>query len=182
MREKCFHRPWRSFVGPGHLWFCAASQWVGETASAWRWSYCGFAADALPRTTFSVRIADRKVSRWRPLQWRRAEPTAKLIPDLARRELDASFCCKKRAISWQTDPLSNIFPEVDLSRFRSETRCSRPSTPHFARSVNFYGRRLGSVNGTVVNDVIRLRAATATTARQRDRIRLGETTVHFLVG
>ena len=41
---------------------------------------------------------------------------------------------------------------------------------------------LGSVNGTVVNDVIRLEPREPRQLDSGDRIRLGETTVHFLLG
>ena len=41
---------------------------------------------------------------------------------------------------------------------------------------------LGSVNGTVINDIIRLVPRQPRPLDSGDRIKLGETTLHFLIG
>jgi len=54
-----------------------------------------------------------------------ARPTAKLVVS-GTTELDASFLLQKDSnLVGRTDPMSNIFPEVDLSRFDPETKVSR---------------------------------------------------------
>ena len=52
-------------------------------------------------------------------------PTAKLVVT-GTTELDASFILQKDSnLLGRTDPHSNIFPEIDLSRFDPETKVSR---------------------------------------------------------
>ena len=41
---------------------------------------------------------------------------------------------------------------------------------------------LGSVNGTVINDAVKLGPRQPRTLEHGDRLRLGETTLHFMVG
>jgi serine/threonine-protein kinase len=54
-----------------------------------------------------------------------ARPTAKLVV-AGTTELDASFILQKDSnLLGRTDPHSNIFPEIDLSRFDPETKVSR---------------------------------------------------------
>src|SRR5438552_2718001 len=98
-------------------------------------------------------------------------------------ELDASFLLQKDSnLLGRTDPLSNIFPEVDLSRFDPQTKVSRRHARIWREGETFLVEDLGSVNGTVVNDVIRLEPRQPRPLDSGDRIRLGETTVHFLLG
>src|SRR5437870_10309445 len=111
-----------------------------------------------------------------------ARPTAKLIVS-GTAELDASFQFQKDSnLLGRTDPLSNIFPEVDLSRFDPNTKVSRRHARIWREGETFLVEDLGSVNGTVVNDVIRLEPRQPRPLDSGDRIRLGETTVHFLLG
>ena len=79
-------------------------------------------------TIFSARIAER-ASRWPASEssatLRAARPTAKLVV-AGTTELDASFVLQKDSnLVGRTDPHSNIFPEIDLSRFDPETKVSR---------------------------------------------------------
>ena len=69
--------------------------------------------------------------------------------------------------------------------FRSSTR--RPKTPDATRASGAEGdtflvEDLDSVNGTVINDAIRLGPRQPRALENGDKIRLGETTLHFLVG
>jgi tRNA A-37 threonylcarbamoyl transferase component Bud32 len=111
-----------------------------------------------------------------------ARATAKLIV-AGTTELDASFLLQKDSnLVGRTDPLSNIFPEVDLSRFDPQTKVSRRHARIWREGESFLVEDLGSVNGTVINDVIRLEPRQPRTLDSGDRIKMGETTLHFLVG
>jgi len=111
-----------------------------------------------------------------------ARPTAKLVV-AGTTELDASFLLQKESnLVGRTDPLSNIFPEVDLSRFDPHTKVSRRHARIWREGQAFMVEDLGSVNGTVINDVIRLEPRQPRALDSGDRIRMGETTLHFLLG
>jgi tRNA A-37 threonylcarbamoyl transferase component Bud32 len=111
-----------------------------------------------------------------------ARATAKLIV-AGTTELDASFLLQKDSnLVGRTDPLSNIFPEVDLSRFDPQTKVSRRHARIWREGESFLVEDLGSVNGTVINDVIRLEPRQPRALDSGDRIKMGETTLHFLVG
>jgi serine/threonine-protein kinase len=111
-----------------------------------------------------------------------ARATAKLIVG-GTTELDASFLLQKDSnLVGRTDPLSNIFPEVDLSRFDPQTKVSRRHARIWREGESFMVEDLGSVNGTVINDMIRLEPRQPRALDSGDRIRMGETTLHFLVG
>ncbi len=61
------------------------------------------------------------------------------------------------------DPMSNIFPEVDLSKFDPQTKISRRHARIWREGRQFMVEDLGSSNGTVflpvVNETVRLDAA-----------------------
>jgi serine/threonine-protein kinase len=108
--------------------------------------------------------------------------TAKLVV-AGTTELDASFLLQRDSnLVGRTDPLSNIFPEVDLSRFDPQTKVSRRHARIWREGEAFMVEDLGSVNGTVINDIIRLEARQPRSLDSGDRIRMGETTLHFLIG
>ena len=111
-----------------------------------------------------------------------ARATAKLIV-AGTTELDASFNLQKDSnLVGRTDPLSNIFPEVDLSRFDPQTKVSRRHARIWREGEAYLVEDLGSVNGTVINDIIRLEPRQPRALDSGDRIKLGETTLHFLIG
>lgn len=109
-------------------------------------------------------------------------PTAKLVV-AGTTELDASFILQKdNNLVGRTDPHSNIFPEIDLSRFDPETKVSRRHARIWLEGETFLVEDLGSVNGTVVNDSVRLAPRQPRVLDSGDKLRLGETTLHFLLG
>ena len=113
---------------------------------------------------------------------RAPRPTAKLVV-AGTTELDASFILQKDSnLLGRTDPHSNIFPEIDLSRFDRETKVSRRHARIWCEGDTFLVEDLGSVNGTVINDSVRLAPRQPRVLDSGDKIRLGETTLHFLVG
>jgi serine/threonine-protein kinase len=109
-------------------------------------------------------------------------PTAKLVV-AGTTELDASFVLQKDSnLLGRTDPHSNIFPEIDLSRFDPETKVSRRHARIWLEGDTFLVEDLGSVNGTVINDSVRLAPRQPRVLDSGDKLRVGETTLHFLVG
>src|ERR1051326_2269296 len=157
-----------------------ASQLGGETISV-AMVYCGFCGGRIAADDIYCAHCGSQ----QPLaaaELAAARPTAKLIVG-GTTELDASFLLQKDSnLLGRTDPLSNIFPEVDLSRFDPQTKVSRRHARIWREGETFMVVDLGSVNGTVVNDVIRLEPRQPRPLDSGDRIRLGETTVHFLLG
>src|SRR5207245_10781981 len=110
-----------------------------------------------------------------------ARTTAKLTV-AGTTELDASFLLQKDSnLVGRTDPLSNICPDIDLSRFDPETKVSRRHARIWREGESFMVEDLGSVNGTVVNDLIRLEPRQPRVLDSGDRIRMGETRLHLLV-
>jgi serine/threonine-protein kinase len=111
-----------------------------------------------------------------------SRPTAKLVV-AGTTELDASFILQKDSnLLGRTDPHSNIFPEIDLSRFDPETKVSRRHARIWIEGETFLVEDLGSVNGTVINDSVRLAPRQPRVLDSGDKLRVGETTLHFLVG
>jgi serine/threonine protein kinase, bacterial len=113
---------------------------------------------------------------------RQARATAKLVVT-GTTELDSSFLLQKESnLVGRSDPHSNIFPDIDLSRFDPETKISRRHARVWREGDTFLVEDLGSVNGTVVNDAVRLGPRQPRPLANGDRLRLGETTLHFLIG
>jgi tRNA A-37 threonylcarbamoyl transferase component Bud32 len=113
---------------------------------------------------------------------RAARATAKLIV-AGTTELDVSYTLQKESnLLGRSDPQSNIFPEIDLSRFDPETKVSRRHARIWREGETFLIEDLNSVNGTVINDAVRLAPRQPRVLESGDKLRLGETTLHFLVG
>ena len=147
--------------------------------------YCGFcggriAADDIFCAHCGARQPDSGVGSSATL--RAARPTAKLVV-AGTTELDASFVLQKdNNLLGRTDPHSNVFPEIDLSRFDPETKVSRRHARIWREGETFLVEDLGSVNGTVINDSVRLAPRQPRVLDSGDKLRLGETTLHFLLG
>ena len=168
----------------GHVSYGIATQVGGETVQV-QTVYCGFcggriAADDIFCAHCGARQPDTGVGSSATL--RAARPTAKLVV-ASTTELDASFVLQKdNNLLGRTDPHSNVFPEVDLSRFDPETKVSRRHARIWREGETFLVEDLGSVNGTVINDSVRLAPRQPRVLDSGDKLRLGETTLHFLLG
>jgi tRNA A-37 threonylcarbamoyl transferase component Bud32 len=164
----------------------SGAQAGGETIQV-EMVYCGFcggriAADDL----FCAHCGQRQPLVGTSAALRTARATAKLIV-AGTTELDAQFQLQKESnLVGRSDPHSNIFPEVDLSKFDPETKVSRRHARIWRRGESFLIEDLGSVNGTVVmgrdNDTVRLAPGQPRVLESGDKLRLGETMLHFLVG
>ena len=84
------------------------------------------------------------------------------------------------------DPMSNIFPEVDLSKYDPQTKISRRHARIWREGTNFMVEDLGSSNGTILTrasaESFRLAPKQPQVLSAGDRIRLGDATLHFIIG
>jgi serine/threonine-protein kinase len=145
--------------------------------------FCGFCGGRIAADdVFCAHCGSRQPMAGADSDAAQARATAKLIVN-GTTELDASFLLQRDSnLVGRTDPLSNIFPEVDLSRFDPQTKVSRRHARIWREGEAFMVEDLGSVNGTVINDIIRLEPRQPRPLDSGDRIRMGETTLHFLIG
>lgn len=169
----------------GQVTFGATATQVGGETVQVQTVYCGFcggriAADDIFCAHCGARQPMAGVGSSAIL--RAARPTAKLVV-AGTTELDASFVLQKdNNLLGRTDPHSNVFPEIDLSRFDPETKVSRRHARIWREGETFLVEDLGSVNGTVINDSVRLAPRQPRVLDSGDKLRLGETTLHFLLG
>ncbi|MEO6654880.1 MAG: FHA domain-containing serine/threonine-protein kinase [Pyrinomonadaceae bacterium] len=117
----------------------------------------------------------------------RSGATAKLMIE-GTGELDTPVYSleKNENLLGRRDPQSNIFPEVDLSKYDPQTKISRRHARIWREGGNFMVEDLGSSNGTIllagVSDSLRLQPRQPHALSSGDRLRLGDTTLHFLMG
>jgi serine/threonine-protein kinase len=93
---------------------------------------------------------------------------------------------KNENLVGRRDPMSNIFPEVDLSKYDPQTKISRRHARIWREGDKFHVEDLGSSNGTIllsrVSDSLRLAPRQPHPLVNGDRIQIGDTTLHFIVG
>ncbi|MDT5296227.1 MAG: hypothetical protein QOJ76_3107 [Acidobacteriota bacterium] len=145
--------------------------------------FCGFCGKSISsEDVFCPHCGARQPIAAASASLRAARATARLVVT-GTTELDATFLLNKETnLVGRTDPQSNIFPDIDLSRFDPETKISRRHARIWREGDTFLLEDLGSVNGTVVNDAVRLGHRQPRPLANGDRLRLGETTIHFLIG
>jgi eukaryotic-like serine/threonine-protein kinase len=145
--------------------------------------FCGFCGKSISsEDVFCPHCGARQPIAAASASLRAARATARLVVT-GTTELDATFLLSKETnLVGRTDPQSNIFPDVDLSRFDPETKISRRHARVWREGDTFLVEDLGSVNGTVVNEAVRLGPRQPRPLANGDRLRLGETTLHFLIG
>jgi serine/threonine-protein kinase len=145
--------------------------------------YCGFCGGRIAADdVFCAHCGQRQPMAVASAALRQARATAKLVV-AGTTELDSSFNLQKdSSLIGRSDPHSHIFPEIDLSRFDPQTKISRRHARVFRKGDTFLVEDLGSVNGTVINDTLRLAPHQPRALESGDKLRLGETTLHFLIG
>ncbi len=83
------------------------------------------------------------------------------------------------------DPMSNIFPEVDLSKYDPQTKISRRHAKIWHDGSQYLLEDLGSSNGTMLlpqaNESTKLTPHLPHPLANGDRIRIGDTVLHFVV-
>ena len=158
---------------------------IGNETNQMQTVYCGFCGGRIAADdVFCAHCGARQplVPQGQSAMLHTVRPTAKLVVT-GTTELDASFILQKESnLLGRTDPHSNIFPEIDLSRFDPETKVSRRHARIWLEGETFLVEDLGSVNGTVINDSVRLAPRQPRVLDSGDKLRVGETTLHFLVG
>ncbi len=139
--------------------------------------FCAFCGARQPIAQQGVHIGDSSAPKF----------TAKLTI-LGTNELDSpSFSLEKdENLVGRRDPMSNIFPEIDLSKFDPQTKISRRHARIWREGSNFMVEDLGSSNGTIllptVDDTIRLLPHQPHLLTNGDRLKIGDTTMHFVIG
>lgn len=119
--------------------------------------------------------------------YQKAAPTARLVIE-GTSELSAPIYAlqKDENLIGRRDPMSNIFPEVDLSKFDPQTKISRRHAKIWRDGTSFMLEDLGSSNGTMVEgntaNGFRLPAHQPYRLSSGDRIKIGDTRLHFVVG
>ena len=118
---------------------------------------------------------------------RGAAITAKLVVEGTSELQSPIFSLEKSEILiGRRDPMSNIFPEVDLSKYDPQTKISRRHARIWREGNTFLLEDLGSSNGTVlvpiVHDSFRLAPRQPHALTNGDKIKVGDTTLHFVVG
>jgi serine/threonine-protein kinase len=93
---------------------------------------------------------------------------------------------KEEVFVGRRDPMSNIFPEVDLSKYDPQTKISRRHARIWKDGLNYLVEDLGSSNGTVLTpsvkkDAFRLSPHTPHSLSNGDRIKIGDTILHFVI-
>ncbi len=155
----------------------------GERTVAMETVFCGFcggriAADDL----FCAHCGARQPLAQASAALRQSRATARLVIAGTTELADSYQLNKDSNLVGRSDPHSNIFPEIDLSKFDPNTKVSRRHARIWREGDAFLIEDLESVNGTVVNDSVRLAPHQPRVLESGDRLRLGETTLHFLVG
>jgi serine/threonine-protein kinase len=145
--------------------------------------YCGFCGGRIAYDdVYCAHCGQRQPLAVASAALKSARATAKLVV-MGTTELDSSFQLhKENSLVGRSDPHSQIFPEVDLSKFDPQTKISRRHARIFRKGDVYLVEDLGSVNGTVLNDALRLAPHQPRALESGDKLRLGETTLHFLIG
>jgi serine/threonine-protein kinase len=93
---------------------------------------------------------------------------------------------KQSNVVGRRDPQTNIFPEVDLSKYDPQTKISRRHARIWIEGETFMIEDLGSSNGTVVvssmNEALRLAPHQPQVLAHGSKLVVGDTTLHFVVG
>jgi serine/threonine-protein kinase len=118
---------------------------------------------------------------------RSAVATAKLIIEGTSELATPTFSLQKdENLVGRRDPMSNIFPEIDLSKYDPQTKISRRHARIWREGGNFLVEDLGSSNGTIVASVavdsFRLVPHRPHVLSSGDKLKVGDTTLHFLIG
>jgi serine/threonine-protein kinase len=153
--------------------------------------FCGFCGQKIVATDMFCAFCGAK----QPLAqqgvhaeiYARSAMTARLMV-IGTNELDTpAFTLEKdENLVGRRDPMSNIFPEIDLSKFDPQTKISRRHAKIWRDGTSFLVEDLGSSNGTillpVVNDSKRLPPHQPHILANGDKIKMGDTTLHFVIG
>lgn len=153
--------------------------------------FCGFCGQRIVATDLFCAFCGAK----QPLAqqgvhseiYHKAQMTARLVIE-GTSELSAPIYAlqKDDNLIGRRDPMSNIFPEVDLSKYDPQTKISRRHAKIWRDGTSFMLEDLGSSNGTVVEGTslnsFRLPAHQPYKLTSGDRIKIGDASLHFVLG
>ena len=139
--------------------------------------FCAFCGSKQPMAQPGVHSQEYKIPR----------QTAKLVIEgTSSLEYPSFDLAKDENLVGRRDPISNIFPEVDLSKFDPQTKISRKHARIFRDGEVFMVEDLGSSNGTILittaKEKSRLIPHQARILSNGDKIQLGDTVLHFVAG
>jgi len=153
--------------------------------------FCGFCGQRIVATDLFCAFCGSK----QPLAqqgvhseiYAKAAVTAKLVIEGTSELATPAFTLQKEEnLVGRRDPMSNIFPEVDLSKYDPQTKISRRHARIWREGGQYMVEDLGSSNGTVVAsqiaDSFRLVPLKPHVLSHGDKIKIGDTTLHFVVG
>ncbi len=108
--------------------------------------------------------------------------TAKLVV-MGTNEMTAQFPLnvEGESLIGRMDPNRGIRPEVDLSKYDPAARVSRKHAKIIVQGSQFFVEDLGSANGTFINGSMRLAQGKPHMLVSGDELKLGETTLKFVV-
>jgi serine/threonine-protein kinase len=108
--------------------------------------------------------------------------TAKLVV-MGTNEMSAQFPLNidGESLIGRMDPNRGIRPEVDLSKYDPAARVSRRHAKIISQGNQFFIEDLGSANGTFINGSLRLAHGKPHMLVSGDELKLGETTLKFVV-
>ncbi len=89
---------------------------------------------------------------------------------------------KDLTVIGRSGPRSLVSPDIDLARFDTKRRISRRHALIFRAGDSFMVKDLGSLNSTIINDSVILRANQTRPLKTGDKISLGEIVLHFILG
>ncbi len=108
--------------------------------------------------------------------------TARLVV-MGTNEMSAQFSLNSDTenLIGRMDPNRGIRPEVDLSKYDPAARVSRRHAKIISQGNQFFIEDLGSANGTFINGSMRLAQGKPHILVSGDELKLGETTLKFVV-
>lgn len=153
--------------------------------------FCGFCGQRIVATDMFCAFCGAK----QPLAqqgvhaeiYQKGTATAKLVIEGTSELAAPAFSLQKdENLVGRRDPMSNIFPEVDLSKYDPQTKISRRHAKIWRDGTNYLVEDLGSSNGTIlapqISDSFRLLPHQPHMLSSGDKIKVGDTTLHFVVG
>jgi serine/threonine-protein kinase len=153
--------------------------------------FCGFCGQRIVATDLFCAFCGAKQPIAQPgvhsEVYSRSKTTARLVIEgTSDLEAPAFSLEKDEILIGRRDPMSNIFPEVDLSKYDPQTKISRRHARIWREGNTYLVEDLGSSNGTlllpIVHESVRLQPRQPHALTNGDKLRVGDTTLHFVVG